>query len=157
MFREVLILLSSAAAGYAWLCAIVSPVARSMQTIWSGVRHAPAWRALALAAGGALLWTIIGAGGLLLFMVLEPRVGLALLGSVAWLPGLLLGDLAWSVQAFATSRVPRLGDNFEVATALALTALAEDDPGTLARVEQLYRAHALAHATRSGGVHRLPA
>jgi hypothetical protein len=157
MFRDVLILVSSAVAGYTWLCAIVSPVVRSVQTIRSGVRRAPAWRALALATGGALLWTVIGAGGTLLFMMLEPRVGLALLHSVVWLPGFLLGDLAWSLQAFATNRVPRLGDDFEVATALALTALAEDDPGTLARVEDLYRAHAIPHAARSGGVHGVAA
>ena len=157
MFRELLILVSSGVAGYTWLCAITSPVVRSMQSLWLGGRQADAWRALALAAGGALLWTVIGAGAILLFMMLEPRVGLALVGSVAWLPGFLLGGLAWSLQAFATSRVPRVGDDFEVATALALTALAEDDPRTLARVEHLYRAHALAHPARSRGVHGVAA
>jgi hypothetical protein len=152
MFREVLILGSSAVAGYAWLCAIASPVVRSIQSLWPGLRPSGAWRALALAAGGALVWTVIGAGAILLFMMLEPRVGLALVGSVAWLPGFPLGGLAWSLQAFRTGRVPRIGDHFEVATALALTALAEDDPRTLARVEHLYRAHALPHRARSGGV-----
>ena len=155
MFREGLILVSSAVAGYAWLCAIVSPVVRSTQSLWLGMRHAAAWRALALAAGAAVLWTMIGAGAILLFMMLEPRVGLALVGSGVWLPGFPLGALAWSLQAFATRRVPRIGDDFEVATALALTALAEDDPRTLARVEHLYRAHALPNPARSRGVLRV--
>jgi hypothetical protein len=87
MFREVLILVSSAVAGYAWLCAIVSPVARSIHSLWSGVRNARVWRAFAL----------------------------------------------------------------------AFTALAEDDPQTLARVEDLYRAHAVTPARRSRGVHRVAA
>jgi hypothetical protein len=74
MFREVLILVSSAVAGYAWLCAIVSPVARSIHSWWSGVR------------------------------------------SGAWLPGLLLGNIGWSVQAISTDRLPRIEEDFEVAT-----------------------------------------
>ena len=157
MLRDVMILVSSAVAAYAWLCAIVSPVARSIHSLWSGVRNARGWRAFALATGGAVLWTVIGAGGILLFMMLEPRIGLALLRSGAWLPGLLLGNIGWSVQAISTDRLPRIGEDFEVATALALTALAEDDPQTLARVEDLYRAHAVTPARRSRSVHRVTA
>jgi hypothetical protein len=115
------------------------------------------WRAFALATGGAVLWTVIGAAGILLFMMLEPRIGLALLRSGAWLAALLLGNIGWSLQAISTDRLPRIGEDFEVATALALTALAEDDPQTLARVEDLYRAHAVTPARRSRGVHRVAA
>jgi len=155
MFREVVILASSAAASYAWLCAIASPLARTVQALRSRGRDVRAWRACALASGGAVLWTLVGAGGTLLFMMTEPRVGLALLRSPAWLPGLCVGTIVWALQLMSTDRIPRIGDDFEVATALAITALAKDDPETLARVEALYRAHALVPAKASGRVYGL--
>jgi hypothetical protein len=157
MFRDVLILVSSAAAGYAWLCAIVSPVHQSVHSLWFRALDTRAWRAFALACGGAVVWTLLGAVAVLLFMMLEPRLGLALLVSRAQLPGLFLGNILWGLQWISTDRMPRLGDSFEVATALALTAVVKDDPRTLARVEALYRAYAVAPAARSRGVYGLAA
>jgi hypothetical protein len=140
----MLILVSGATAGYTWLCAIASPLARSIHSLWSHVRDGRAWRACALASGGALLWTFLAAGGTLLLMILEPRIGFALIESRLPILGVLAGIIVWGLQVWATDRMPRLGPDFEVATALALTAMVDDDPATLARVECMYRAHAVA-------------
>ncbi|HEY3885777.1 MAG TPA: hypothetical protein VGL62_11245 [Vicinamibacterales bacterium] len=149
MLRDVIILGSCASAFYAWLCAIVSPIARAIDAV--AVRRATAARAaLALAIGGGLLWTLIGLAGLFVSMMLEPRAGLALLTSPLGLVGLGAGLAAWAVYAGTTRHVPRIGSTFEVATALAIVALVRDDPDTLARIEALYRANAAPESPSHG-------
>lgn len=141
MVRDAILVGSSAAAIYGWLCAVVPPLVRAIRTATS--RHtAAAWGALALAAGGALLWTIVPAAIGFVFLMLEPQTGLALVGSAAWVPGVVAGAACWVSHAATARRVPRIGPDFEVATALAIVALVRDDSATLARIEQLYRAHA---------------
>ena len=144
MLKESVMLLSCSAMTYLWLCAIVSPLATSMRSL---VRHASertARAAFALAAAGAMLWTAIVAGGIVLAMMLEPRAGLALLRSDAGWRGVSLGTVVWIGQLLAFARVPRVGPTLEAATALAIVAIVRDDAPTLARVERLYRAHAVA-------------
>ena len=161
MFRDVAILLSSGAVSYVWLCAIVSPLTSSIRSL---IRHGAdrtAWAAFALASGGAIVWTAIVAASILLGMMLEPRVGLALLRSDAGWRGVSLGNIVWACQLLAFARVPRLGPTVETATALAIVALVRDDPWTLSRVERLYRTHAVppapAGAVVSRGVRRIAA
>ena len=153
MLREIFILLSCASVGYAWLCAVTSPVVRAIGSLVSRVSgsstsEAPrerfdAWLALALAAGAALLWTAIIAAAILLSMMLVPRAGLALLGSHLFWPGIGAGAAVWLGQLAARIRVPRFSDDVEAAAALAIVALVDDSPETLTRVHRLYASHAI--------------
>jgi hypothetical protein len=161
MLRDVVILLSCGAVSYLWLCVIASPLANSLRSLIRHRADRTAWAAFALASGGAILWTAIIAGSILLGMMLEPRAGLALLRSDAGWRGVSLGNIVWVCQLLAFARVPRLGPTVETATALAIVALVRDDPWTLSRVERLYRVHAVAPgpagAVVSGGVRRIAA
>jgi hypothetical protein len=145
MFRETLILLSCASVGYAWLCAVVSPLVRALTSVARGTSRLSreAWQALALAAGAALLWTAILAAAILLAMMLVPRAGLALIGSHLFWPGIGAGAAVWSGQLVARVRVPRFTDDVEAAAALAIVALVDDRPETLTRVHRLYASHAI--------------
>jgi hypothetical protein len=153
MLREILILLSCGSVGYAWLCAVTAPLVRAVRSltgsVWVSSRgEAPrinkdAWLALALALGAGLLWTAIIAAAILLAMMLEPRAGLALLGSHLFWPGVSSGAIVWCGQLLTTFRVPRFGDDVEAAAALAIVALVDDRPDTLRRVHQLYALHAI--------------
>jgi hypothetical protein len=144
MFRDVVMIMSCGAVSYLWLCVIVSPLATSIRSLARHGADRAAWAALALAAGGALLWTAIVAGAILLGMMLEPRAGLALLRSDASWRGVSLGNIVWACQLVASARVPRIGPAVETATALAIVATVRNDPGTLSRTETLYRAFAVA-------------
>jgi hypothetical protein len=146
MLSSVVILLSCGAVSYLWLCVIASPLVTSLRSL---VRHGAdrtAWAAFALAAGGAVLWTAIVAGAIVLGMMIEPRAGLAVLRSDLGWRGVSLGNVVWAVQLLSFARLPRFGPALETATALALVALVRDDPGTLSRVERVYREHAMTHA-----------
>jgi hypothetical protein len=152
MFSNVVILLSCGAVSYLWLCVIASPLVNSLRSL---IRHGAdrtAWTAFALAAGGAILWTAIVAGAILLGMMLEPRAGLAVLRSDLGWRGMSLGNVVWSVQLLSFARVPRLWPPLEMATALAIVAVVREDPRTLSRVERLYRTHALASDPDAAGV-----
>lgn len=142
MLRELMLLGACAGAAHTWLSAVTSPLLAALRR--SMTDHAAAARqALALAVAGAVAWTIIAVGGGLLFLMLEPALGLALLDTHAAAAAFAFGAVAWVVQALAANRAPRLGATFEVATALAIVALVRDDPATLRRVEGLYRTYAL--------------
>lgn len=147
MSQDLVIVATSAAAIYGWLCAVVPPAARAARSAVTR-RTSDAWNALALAGGGAIVWTLIPAAALFIAMMLEPRAGLALVGSTVWLAGAVAGAACWICHAAATRQVPRIGSDFEVATALAIVALVDDDPLTLSRVERIYRESA---APLSGG------
>lgn len=143
MFLDVLMLATAAAATYACLCAIVAPLVGALR---NAIRRpgARACAAVALAAGGALLWTIIPAGAALLLMICEPRLGLAFVGSPAPVAGPIIGGVVWLAHAAWSRALPRLGPGVETATALAIVAMVRDDDATLGRVELLYREMALA-------------
>lgn len=141
MARDLVVVASSASATYGWCCAVIPPAARAARTVLMR-RTSAAWNALALAAGGAILWTVIPGAGLFIAMMLEPRSALALVGSPIWLSGAVAGAACWMCHAAAARRVPRIGSDFEVATALAIVALLKDDPDTLSRVERIYRENA---------------
>ena len=149
MVREVLMLFSCASVGYAWLCAIVAPLVRTIRSITHGATL-EAWAAVALAIACALLWSLILAGGIVLAMMLEPHAGLALLRSHLFWPGVALAAVAWTLQLAVTRRVPRVSDDFEIATALAIVAVADDSPATLARVHRIYDAHAVLDTDATG-------
>lgn len=145
--RDVMTLTFFGGLCYAWLCAIVAPLAGSVRSlIRLGLRRSTV-TAVALAAGGAVLWSGIAAGGTLLGMMLEPRAGLFLLRSHDVLAGVAIGAGTWVTWFAARRRLPRIGSMFETATALAIVALARDDPGTLARAEALYRGLAIDGST----------
>lgn len=140
MLKDVLVIGSCATASYAWLSAIVSPLVCALRASVRERASRRALAALALAAGGAVLWTFVPAGLTLLGMMLEPRAGLLLLRTNWLAPGLALGAGAWCVQLAVERRLPRFGESFETATALAIVASVRDDDRTLSRVEALYRA-----------------
>ena len=137
---DLVVVGSCAIAAYGWLCAVVPPIARALRTI-AARGTSSVWAALALAVGGAVLWSVIPLSLLFVVIMLEPRAGLALVKSPGCPEGGAAGAVCWIVQA-ATGSMPRIGADFEVATALALVALVDDDPESLSRVERLYRATA---------------
>jgi hypothetical protein len=152
MLRDVLIMVSCGAAGYAWLCAIASPLVAAVRSfVHRATRQAA--MAMALAIGAGVLWTAIAAAAIVLAMILEPRAGLVLLGSHLFWPGVAAGCAAWLLQLALTLHVPRFGATFEAATALAVVAVVNDDPRTLARVHGIYAAHALADGARDAASH----
>jgi hypothetical protein len=142
MLREILMLLSCASVGYAWLCAVTAPLVHAIRSVTQTFTR-EAWFALALAVGAALLWSAILAAAILLGMMLEPRAGLALLTSHLFWPGLASGAILWCGQLLATRRIPRFGDDVEAAAALAIVALVNDDPKTLMSVHGWYAMHAI--------------
>jgi hypothetical protein len=143
MFRDVVTVLSCGTVSYLWLCVIASPLATSVRSLIRHRADRAAWSAFALALAGAILWTLLVAGALVVGRMLEP-------GSAAASPqtdlvwrGVSLGNIVWASQALAFARAPRFGPTFETATALAIVAFVRDDPWTLSRVEHLYRSYVL--------------
>jgi hypothetical protein len=142
MLKDVLMFGSFASAAYAWLSAIVAPLATALRS-WVRDRRRGAMLVVGLAAAGALLWTLVPMALTLLGMMLEPRAGMVLLRTRTLVPGLAVGAGAWLLRLAFARRVPRLGDTFEAATAIAIVAAVKDDERTLGRVESLYRALAI--------------
>ena len=147
MLRDALILMVSGAGSYLWLCANTSPLASSARSLLRSREDRTAWAAFGLASSGALLWTVVAVGAIVLGTMLEPAGGQALFRSDLVWRGVTLGSTVWVCQLLASARVPRFGPTFEIGTALALVAIVNDDPWRLARVERLYRTHAAAEVT----------
>ena len=144
MLRDAVLLMSVGAGSYLWLSAIASPLVSSVRSLVARRGDRLAWTALALAAGGAVLWTAIPAGAIMLARMLESAAGVTVLrDDIIW-RGVTLGNIVWMCQMLTFARVPRLGSAFETATALAIVAIVKDDAWTLSRVERLYRSHAVA-------------
>lgn len=146
MLRDAVVLLTFGGASYLWLCAIASPLVSSVRSLLARRGDRQAWTALALAAAGAVLWTVVPAGALMGARMLESEAGLAVLRSEIVWRGVTLGNIVWMCHLLAFARTPRLGSAFETATALGIVAIVRDDPWTLSKVERLYRRHALAAA-----------
>jgi hypothetical protein len=144
MFRDALVLMSFGAVSYLWLCAIASPLVSSVRSLLILRGDRQAWTALALAAAGAVLWTVAPAGAFMLLRMLETEAGVAVLRSDLLWRGVTLGNIVWLGQFLTFARIPRIGSAFETATALGLVAFVRNDPWTLSKVERLYRTHALA-------------
>jgi hypothetical protein len=142
MLKDVIVFGGFAGGVYAWLCAIVAPLATALRS-WLRQRGPAAAIAVALALGAAVLWTLVPLAMTLLGMMLEPRAGLVLLHTRSIVPGLSTGVGAWLVRAAVAGRPPRFGATFEAATAMAIVATIDDDGRTLAKVERLYRALAV--------------
>ena len=139
MTADAVILTAGAVMVYTWLCAVVAPVAFAFNRLFSTRGGRRAWIVLTLAAGSAMLWTVVAAAIVLLGIVLVPSAGLALLLSPFTIPGLSLGVTLWGFQTLITARVPRLGLAFEVDTALALASLLTTDRRLQSNLERLYR------------------
>jgi hypothetical protein len=150
MFRDAVVLMSFGAVSYLWLCAIASPLVSSVRSLVVRRGDRQAWTALALAVAGAVLWTVVPAGALMLARMLEAEAGVAVLRSELVWRGVTLGNIVWVGHLLTFARIPRFGSAFETATALGLVALVRDDPWTLATVERLYRRHAVAAAPAAG-------
>jgi hypothetical protein len=140
MTADAVIVTTGALMVYAWLCAIVAPLAFAFNRLVSRRGARRAWIVLTLAAGGGLLWTTVAAGLMLLGIVLVPSAGLALLLSPFTIPGVSLGVTLWGFQTLVTARLPRLGLAFEVNTALAVVSLLTGDRRLLGNFERLYGA-----------------
>jgi hypothetical protein len=138
MLRDSLLIAAAAATVFAWLAATVPPVVAAARNLRGRLRGA--WSALALACGGTVLWTVVIAVALFVILSCDPRVAAKVLAvPFAAKDGAILGASLWGLAALVRRELPRLGDDFEIATALALVALVRDDDATLARVEALYR------------------
>lgn len=161
MLRDVVLLISFGAMSYLWLCAIASPLASSVRSLVVSRGDRRAWTALALAVAGAVLWTVVPAGALMLARMLEAEAGVSVLRSELVWRGVTLGSIGWMVRLLTFAHIPRLGSAFETATALGLVAFVRDEPWTLSKVERLYRSHALpavpAEAVVSRGVRTVAA
>lgn len=164
MLRDAVVLLTFGAGSYLWLSAIASPLVISVRSLLVRRADRQAWTALALAAAGAVLWTVIPAGALMLARMVESEAGVAVLRSDLVWRGVTLGNIVWMCHLLTFARIPRIGSAFETATALGIVAIVRDDPWTLSKVERLYRSHALAAAPSavervgsSGAVHTVAA
>jgi len=142
MSNEILMFLGCAAAGYAWLCAIVAPLVTAVRSALRE-RTLRAVVALGLALAAALLWTIVPLALVFLLMMLQPAFGAALLQTRAAGPGVVAGLSGWLLRFAFERRIPRLGATFEAASALAIVAAVDDSPRTLRQVESIYRALAI--------------
>ena len=147
MARDLTIVAFWALLTYAWMCAVVAPIARTAK-IMAVTPTAEAWTAGFLALAGCVLWTMVVLSGLSLLLMLAPTAGLVLLGSPLRLFGVAAGAVSWITYAVAAGRLPRVGRTFETATALSIVEFVCDRPDILTRVEQLYQTHA-APAARS--------
>ena len=146
MLRDAVVLMAFGGSTYLWLCAITSPLVSSVRSLVSRRGDRQAGKAVALAAAGAVFWTVIAAGALMLVRVLEAEAGVSVLRNDLVWRGVTLGSIVWMCHLLAFARIPRIGSAFETATALGIVAIVRDDPWTLAKVERLYRSHALALA-----------
>ena len=126
---------------YAWMCAVVPPIARTAK-IMAFKPTVEAWTAGFLALAGCVLWTMVALSGLSLLMMLAPTAGLVLLGSPLRLFGVAAGAVSWITYALAAGRLPRVGRTFEIATALCIVEFVCDRPDILTRVERLYQTYA---------------
>ena len=149
MLRDVVMVVSGGAVSYLWLSAIASPLATSLRSLVRSGWDRTAWSAFGLAAAGAVLWTAAIAAVLMLGR-LAGTVALPL-NDLVW-RGVSLGNIVWACQLLAFARTPRIGPTFETGTALAIVAFVHDNPWTLARVERLYRSHALAGVSEEPAV-----
>ena len=142
MVREIFILLSCGSVAYAWLCAVTAPLVRAARSLMQDATR-ETFAAFGLAVAALLLWSAIVASAVVLALMLEPLAGLALVRSRLFWPGVGLGAVVWAVYLGISARVPRFGNDFEAATALAVVAIVDDSAPTLARVQALYGAHAI--------------
>jgi len=140
MLNDMMAYAGVAGLAYGWLCAIAAPLVNTARACVRERLSARALAAFALATAGAMLWTIVPAGLLLLAMMLLPDAGLAMLRAHPFGPGLVAGAATWLIHLGIERRAPRFGDTFEAATAIGIVAAVRDDDRTLARVEVLYRA-----------------
>jgi hypothetical protein len=142
MMNDVLLFAAAGAVGYVWSCAVAPPIVRAA---WSCVarRTRGAVVALGLACAGAVVWTIVPLTLGLMALLLDPAIGVALLRATAWGPGLAIGGGVWLLRSTIEREMPRVGETFEAATAVAIVAAADDDPATVARVSAIYRAWAI--------------
>ena len=141
MLKDAAIFVASAIAGYVWLCAIAAPVVSAARSYARARRPVAlvALVALALACAAAVLWTAVPLALVFIGIMLEPPFGLAVLGAHSLVPGFAAGVCAWLLQLTLERRMPRLGDTFEAATAIAIVAAVDDRASTLRRMEYLYR------------------
>jgi hypothetical protein len=139
MLKETLMFGVFASASCTWLCATVAPFVTALRSLTRGPRRSRALIAVGLAAAAAILWTIVPLALTLLGMMLEPRIGVAILRARIFRPALVAGLAAWLLHLALERRMPRLGGTPEAATAVAIVAAVDDDPRTLGKVETLYR------------------
>lgn len=139
MLNDLMMFATIAAATYAWLCAIVAPLVTAARSCVRAHATRRALAGLALACSAAVLWTVLPIVLALVALMLEPRVGLALLQARIAAPGLGAGLGVWLLRFAVDQRLPRLGSTFETATAIAIVAAVNDNERTLGRVEALYR------------------
>ena len=157
MTVDALILAAGASAAYSWLCAAAAPVGLALNhlIVMRGTRRA--WAILMLAAGGAVLWTLVAAAAALLAIVLVPGAALAILLSAVTVPALSLGVMLWGVETVVTARLPRIGPAFELETALAPLCVAGD--AAVVAAEREYSAFVIDEAPweARSGARRVPA
>src|SRR4051812_23929512 len=115
MLKDFVVLGSFATASYAWLSAIVAPLAAAVRVAITERASRRGCAAVALAAGGAILWTLTPLGVALLGMILEPRAGMVVIQTKWWLIGAALGICAWMLHLGIERRIPRISPTFEAA------------------------------------------
>jgi len=155
MLREIVILTAAGTAFYVWLSAAVAPLFSAIRSIVRTPLDQRAWRASALAASTAVLWTIIASGAVLLLATFAPHAARAMAESPAILPAVAAGSAVWILRSIAMG-VPRLSVDAEVASALAIVSLFRDDVQTLRSVESLYIERVLVRRGAAGVVVTLP-
>ena len=142
MIEAVALTVAFGTATYVWLTATARPLlmgARATLRVWWG----DGWRyALPLALGVTALATFVPVAALVLVTMSAPTLWLYVTDT-PWLRlGALIGAGVWAARA-AAAGAPRLPVDLEVALALAVVALTQDDGATLSRVERRDHQHML--------------
>ena len=138
MLREILIFMSSGGVVYVWLCAVVAPAVSALKAFAGRAASGKRWAALGLTMGSAFVWTAVPAAAIFLFMMCEPRAGLALVYSPTHEMAMVTAAVLWFLRSAALG-LPRLAENLEIAVVVAVVALVRDDPEVLGKTEALYR------------------
>jgi len=130
------------AISYVWLTVATHPLWKGLRTTLQ-TRAGDGWAAgFPLTAAMAALSAAIPVTASALIAMAYPRVAAELPTWVGLPVGFLAGLVTWIGRA-AIFGMPRVSPDVEVALALAVVALRNDDPGILSRVERQYERYIL--------------
>jgi hypothetical protein len=146
MLRDIAVLICAGTSVYVWLSLVAAPLVSGVLGIARAPLDGESWRGGALALSTAVLWTLIAGSAVVLLAAAAPRAIVAIAHSPVLPVAVLAGLTLWIARSLWLG-MPRLSVDAEVASALAIVSLVNDDRQMLRRVEQLYIERVLARPT----------
>ena len=143
------------AISYMWLTVVGHPLWRGLRATLQ-TRSGGGWAAgLPLTGAMAVLAAAIPAAACTLMTMVYPSAAAALPDWAGMPFGLLVGLFTWLARTVLFG-IPRASPDVELALALAVVALKNDDPGNLSRIEGQYERFILrGHQTPAYGIEHL--